>query len=212
MKKIALVFLIAIAIPMALAYLGEYKEGETVHFSAQFNDVNGSADSGSSNAQFFVFDNTFSAKAGPITMSAISGFHGFYNGSYTIPASSNVGYWAIRINGSVSGLENPATVENFKVVTNTTDDVYEQTDVIITEVDSVEENQATITAQLNTNFSTTNALILSVNETAASGSSPTAIAQAVWGFIIGYINPASSTLNASDTLKTIAENTEAGGW
>ena len=38
------------------------------------------------------------------------------------------------------------------------------------------------------------------------------VANKVWTFIIGYINPAGSTLNANDTLRTIAENTEPGAW
>lgn len=34
----------------------------------------------------------------------------------------------------------------------------------------------------------------------------------IWKFMIGYVNPSGTSLNASETLKTIAENTEAGGW
>ncbi len=34
----------------------------------------------------------------------------------------------------------------------------------------------------------------------------------VWAHIVGYVNPSTVSLNASDTLKTIAENTEYGGY
>jgi len=38
------------------------------------------------------------------------------------------------------------------------------------------------------------------------------IANKVWAWVTGYVNPDSDSLNASDTLKQIAENSEEGGW
>ena len=34
----------------------------------------------------------------------------------------------------------------------------------------------------------------------------------VWAHLVGYVDPSAVSLNASDTLKTIAENTEYGGY
>lgn len=34
----------------------------------------------------------------------------------------------------------------------------------------------------------------------------------VWAHLVGYEDPSGDSLNASDSLKTIAENTEAGGY
>ena len=43
-------------------------------------------------------------------------------------------------------------------------------------------------------------------------SDKTSIASKVWGWATGYINPSGSSLNANNTLKTIAQNTEMGGY
>ena len=188
MKKIILLILLLVCIPLALAYLGEYTIGETVSFSAQFNSITGSADS-AANGTYVVFNtgmvNVTSGNGTSLT--PVSGYDGFFKANFTIPAGSENGLWSIRINGSVTGGESPATVTNFKVISNSTDEIYDQTATIILEVDSIEENQAIFA----TNFSQ--------------------IPTNVWAFIVNYLNPAGSTLNASDTLKTIAENTEAGG-
>ena len=113
---------------------------------------------------------------------------GLLKANYTIPANSENGLWAIRINGSVTGGESPASIVNFKVISNSSDEIYAQTATIIIEVDSIEENQAVFSA----NFSQ--------------------IPTNVWAFIVNYNSTAGILFNASETLKTIAENTEAGGW
>ena len=61
---------------------------------------------------------------------------------------------------------------------------------------------------------TSNRDIITIIETvtSADGSWVTNIVHKVWAHLVQYINPSSSSLNASDTLKTIAENTEAGGY
>lgn len=38
------------------------------------------------------------------------------------------------------------------------------------------------------------------------------VVKKVWAHLVGYVNPAGDSLNASDTLKTVAENTEYGGY
>ncbi len=38
------------------------------------------------------------------------------------------------------------------------------------------------------------------------------LAAKVWAHLVGYEDPSGDSLNASETLKTIAQNTEAGGY
>ncbi len=46
----------------------------------------------------------------------------------------------------------------------------------------------------------------------AEGSWLLNLAAKVWAHLVGYEDPAGDSLNASDSLKTIAQNTEAGGY
>ncbi len=48
--------------------------------------------------------------------------------------------------------------------------------------------------------------------TDSSGSWLTNLVAKVWAYLVGYEDPSADSLNASATLKTVAENTEYGGY
>ena len=69
---------------------------------------------------------------------------------------------------------------------------------ILLEVDNLEENVSIILANVTSIISDSNWGL-------------TNIVEKVWAYVVGYLNPAGSSLTANQTLVTIAQNTEAGG-
>ena len=70
---------------------------------------------------------------------------------------------------------------------------------LLLEVDYIEENTSAILTQLDI-----------MND--PSGTWFSDIVDKIWAYMIGYTNPSSIGLNASQTVVSIAEQTEAGGW
>lgn len=80
-----------------------------------------------------------------------------------------------------------------------------QTD-ILGEVDDLEENTTSLLDNL---------AILQTNVTSIISNSDWGLSNLVakvWSYVTGYINPAGTTLTANQTLVTIAQNTETGGY
>ncbi len=150
LKKIIILLLVLVLIPVIYAsFLGEHKIGETVYFAAQFNNGSGTADAGANNVTYVIFNTSFDNKtpSNGIGMTAVSGYDGFYKGSYVIPSGADNGIWSIRINGSTTEGEKPAAVISFKVVSNITQDVYDDlssgvslTSETETQIDNIENN------------------------------------------------------------------------